>query len=253
MMERSSELVHKSVFNLDVSNMNNRSKLKPLFIQILVENYIKNVYHSNNVHMYPELINDFDVFTKDLQCYEKLYLNGKLMKDITYNVILNEVPSEEYLESYEVKHGTPSYLNSFKNLKQVLTKIPYPPNTKIILALVPGEYNFNTELLTNPDEFEHIKHGILQHDDDQLYDIFNSMINNTSLERKNINMAMLELWSDCDKCKLNEYGEKNIDKNDVRWLKSNLERIELKIITLEDLEKFDLKAESIHEILNNLM
>ena len=101
--------------------MNSLDNFGSSFIQFLVLNYIKEEYNTNNVYIYPELVNDLDVLANDIKTHEKLYETSKKRK-LTIRTLLREIPNEEYLESYEVKHGEPFHLTKFKNLKQLMMK-----------------------------------------------------------------------------------------------------------------------------------
>ena len=243
-----------TVFNMNLSNMDNRQHLKPLFIQLLVQNYMKHKYETKRVFIYPEMINDFEIIAEELQKNNNLYYNDKMKPKLTFQVLISNIPAESYLESYEVKHGKEYYLNRFHHLKQIITKLPYPENTKLILALVPSEYNFNIELLNNPDEFDVLKTKLLSLDEETQKQIFNSIINDTSLEQKNINVALNELISNAENGLLKIYGdERNITNDVFNQLRNNLMSVEIKIITLEELESVEMTSSDIHDMLWNMM
>ena len=100
--------------------------LKGKFAQILVLNYLQHVYtHDDcNVYLYSEVINDVDIFDKQIG-YDALKHD---IPNIETFINLLSDNSVNPLETLEVKHVKEF---RFKNIIQVLTKIWYPNNTKI--------------------------------------------------------------------------------------------------------------------------
>ena len=241
---------HK-LFNNNISPMKQLDNFGSSFIQFLVLNYIKEEYNTKNVYIYPELIEDLDVLANDIKTHEQLYEKNKSRK-LTIRTLLKEIPDEEYLESYEVKHGESFHITKFKNLKQILTKIKFPISTRLVLVLVPSGWNFNKELLIDIERFNDLKNEILSLDYDNKKKVFNSIINNTSLGEMSITDALSSLLEDLDDECLKDYGNKNISNDDNETLISNFERLDVKVLTLEDLER-DIKKSTIHDVLREIL
>jgi len=221
------------------------------FIQFLVLNYIKEEYNTRNVFVYPEMIEDLDVLMNDIKTHERLYERSKKRK-LTIRTFLQEIPDEDYLESYEVKHGEPLYIVKFKNLKQLLTKIRFPANTRLVLALVPNGWNFNKDLILNVDMFNSLKEQILSLEYENKKKVFNSIINNTSLGEMRITDALSCLLDDLENENLKDYGSKNISDETTEMLIGNFEQLDVKVLVLEELER-DIKKSTVHDVLREIL
>ena len=221
------------------------------FIQFLVLNYIKEEYNTRNVFVYPEMIEDLDVLINDIKTHERLYERSKKRK-LTIRTFLQEIPDEEYLESYEVKHGELFHITKFKNLKQLLTKIRFPVNTRLVLALVPSGWNFNKDLIINTDMFNNLKEQILSLEYDDKKKVFNSITNDTSLGEMSITNALSCLLDDLENENLKDYGSKNISDEIAEILINNFERLDVKVLVLEELER-DIKKSTIHDVLREIL
>ena len=87
-----------------------KSKPKAALIQILVQNYLEHQFNSNNVFMYPEIINDIDSFNIDLES-RGVVVDGVIDSTITICAFLRDYVSDSnYLSSYEVKSGENEYI-----------------------------------------------------------------------------------------------------------------------------------------------
>ena len=241
---------HKA-FNVNIEPMKQLDNFGSSFIQFLVLNYIKDEYNTRNVFIYPELIEDLDIMASDIKTHERLYEKSKKRK-LTIRTFLQEIPDEDYLESYEVKHGEPFHIAKFKNMKQLLTKIRFPINTRLVLALVPSGWNFNKDLIINVDMFDSLKEQILSLEYDDKKKVFNGMINNTSLGEMCITDALSCLLDDLDDENLKDYGSRNITDEITEMLISNFERLDVKVLTLEELER-DIKKSTIHDVLREIL
>ena len=113
--------------------MNNIRNYRSSIIQLLVHNYLTHEYKTQNVFIYPELINDLDIFSTNLSNIDVLSIDDKLNTNIDIQAIL-DVTSDEYVQSCEIKSGnicgesTKIHLFDFSNLLQLITKINYPRN-----------------------------------------------------------------------------------------------------------------------------
>lgn len=241
---------HK-LFNVNVEPMKQVDNFGSSFIQFLVLNYIKEEYNTRNVFVYPELIEDLDVMASDIRTHERLYERSKKRK-LTIRAFLQEIPDEDYLESYEVKHGESFHITEFKNLKQLLTKIRFPINTRLVLALVPSGWNFNKDLIINTDMFNNLKEQILSLEYEDKKKVFNSIINDTSLGEMSITDALSCLLDDLENENLKDYGNKNISDEIAEILINNFERLDVKVLVLEELER-DIKKSTIHDVLREIL
>ena len=158
-----------------------------------------------------------------------------------------KILDEDYLESYEVKHG-----ELFKNLKQLLTKIRFPINTRLVLAPVPSGWNFNKDLIINTDMFNNLKEQILSLEYEDKKKVFNSIINDTSLGEMTITDALSCLLDDLENENLKDYGNKNISDEIAEILINNFERLNVKVLVLEELER-DIKKSTIHDVLREIL
>ena len=197
------------MFNDNIKIMNNYVNYKSSLIQILVQNYLEYEYKTQNVFIYPELINDIDIFSTDLTKYQNL-LNerGTIDYKLTIRAFLDEINNEDYEQSCEVKSGTlclepfrvrgtvnnsTNHLFDFNNLLQLITKIKYPSNTKLLLVLVPNMYEFDESKLLDVKVFEKLKNIILSDNEENKRKIFNLFRNDKSFEKRDINSVLTSL------------------------------------------------------------
>jgi hypothetical protein len=240
------------MFNDDKKIMQNHKNYKSFLIQILVQNYLEHEYQTENVFIYPELVNDLDIFSKDLKTQQNLLnARGTLDYGLTIRAFLDEIDGEEYIQSCEIKSGEKQYICAVKNLNQILTKIKYPVNTKLLLTLVPIEFNVDKTNLIDVDKFNRLKNEILQNEHG--YDIINSLINDTDLANHDINSALTSILGKLRKGTLKTQYKNNITEDQYEGLMKNFEKVELRIITFEDLEKYPIGTEYIHSLLSRIM
>lgn len=238
------------MFNDNVKIMNNYINYKSSLIQILVQNYLEYEYKTQNVFIYSELINDIDIFSTDLTKYQNL-LNERGVIDykLTIRAFLDEINNEDYLQSCEVKSGEKTNLCNVQYLNQILKKIKYPNNTKLLLILVPNEFNVDKSNIMDVNKFSRLKNEILNHD--KCYEIFNTLINDTNLINQDINSALISILARLRKGNLKTCYKLNITNDEYETLVNNFKKIEIKILTFEDLEKYPISSEYIHSLLSN--
>lgn len=221
---------------------NNNRSFKSNLIQLMVQNYLTINYNDKIIFLY----NDIDVFAKDIKGYEDLVkVNGEIDDKITIRAFLDEISDDI--------HRTPSNrLIEFGNLKQLLDKCVYPDNTELMLILVPTNHKFTGELISTA-KFDQLRNKIYALSDANKYKIMNTFKNDTSLESQDINSALISLLGKLKKKTLRtDYGDKNIPDEENKKLLHNLSKVVIKILTVDELEKYPISGEFLHELLSNI-
>lgn len=239
------------MFNHNIKIMNNIRNYRSSIIQLLVHNYLTHEYKTQNVFIYPELINDLDIFSTNLS-------------NIDIQAIL-DVTSDEYVQSCEIKSGnicgesTKIHLFDFSNLLQLITKINYPTETKLLLILVPNTYEFQTEKLLDINMFEKLKLMILSESDENKRKMFNILVNEKSFRSRDINSVLTSIIGMTKKQLLDTYINKlknrkdiyeELSDNNYNYIIQNFGKIELQILRLEELEKYPLSGDIIKSLLS---
>lgn len=239
----------------NVNIFNNKRNFKSNVIQLMVQNYLTIKYNDKNIFFYPELINDIDVFAKDIKGYEELVKeNGGIDDRITIRAFLDEIDDDIYRKSIEVKSGISSSpeLTYFVNLKHLLDKCFYPDNTELMLILVPTNHKFMGEFISTT-KFDELRNKIFNLSDADKYKIMNAFKNDTSLESQDINSALISLLGKLKKKTLRtDYGDKNIPDEENKKLLHNISKVVIKILTVDELEKYPISGEFLHELLSSI-
>ena len=231
-------------------------KAKSGLIQILVQNYLEHQYNSSNVFMYPEIINDIDAFSENLE--DRGVVNdGVIDSSITVCAFLKDfIKPDSYINSYEVKSGENKYITQFKNLKQILTKIVYQPKTELVLVLVPKVDENYEWLRTNAKQFNAIKKRIMNLNEGDQYKLFNEMVLNVSYDDWSMTAALSMLMNIVKdgKAVANDENRKSecISNEQFRVLMSQFVRLRVEILTIEDLGKYDINNEFVFRIVGLL-
>ena len=100
--------------------------------------------------------------------------------------------------------------------------------------------------------FNSLKEQILSLDYENKKKVFNSIINNTSLGEMRITDALSYLLDDLEDENLKDYGNKNISDEIAEMLIDNFERLDVKVLILEELER-DIKKSTIHDVLREIL
>lgn len=237
-----------------------KSKARSGLIQILVQNYLEHQFNSNNVFLYPEIINDIDAFNENLET-RGVIIDGSIDSSITICAFLRDYVSDNsYLSSYEVKSGENDYILKFKNLKQILTKIIYPENVELVLVLVPNVDENFSELKKNIRIFNVIKSRIQSMNEKNKYKLFNEMVLNENYDNSSITSALSTLINIVNdgKCQadvirdINEKKEKCITEEQSKILMSQFDRLRIEVLTIEDLSRYDINKEFVFRIIRLL-
>jgi len=251
-MKSKSKLSPKERLFYDEMICSQGSKPKSGLIQILVQNYLEHQYNSENVFMYPEIINE------NLEDRGAV-IDGVIDSSIEVCAFLKDYISvDSYLSSYEVKTGENKYITKFKNLKQILTKIQYQPKTKLVLVLVPNiDENFS-ELSKNVKIFNSIKSKISSMNENNKYKLFNEIVLNEEFNESSITSAlsiMINLVKDgksiIDKLKKEKKNE-CITNEQFNILYNQFNQLKIEILTIDDLAKYDINREFIFRIIELL-
>lgn len=99
-------------------------------------------------------------------------------------------------------------------------------------------------------KFSRLKDEILNHD--KRYEIVNILINDANLINQDINSALISILARLRKGNLKTCYKLNITNDEYKTLVNNFEKIEIKILTFEDLEKYPISSEYIHSLLSNV-
>lgn len=242
-------------FNTNIKPMNNSKKILSSTIQMMVQNYLEHTYNIDNVHMYPELINDIDVLVKDINDYKRMIEDETIsdLHDIDLRVLV-DVIGKDYLQSIEVKSGEVEYLATTENIVQLITKIHYPNNTKLLMVFVPTRHNINIKTVFSSKAFEQIKQSVSQKSENDQYKIFNALCNDQEFLTRNINASFMSIMIRLKKGELKyDFGEKNLKPEEFEWIKENFMKVEFKTLTLEDLERYPISPEFLHEYVCSLI
>ena len=218
--------------------------LKGKFAQILVLNYLQHVYtHDDcNVHLYSEVINDVDIFDKQIS-YDALK-HDKPNIETFINLLSDN--SVNLLETLEVKHVKEF---RFKNIIQVLTKIWYPNNTKIKLVYIPVSNQMRNDLIKLIEEFNRQKQTIINLNANDRYTIYNNFINGTSHYNEDILFVIEYYLKLLAKNKLHNDYKTNITHDVFNMLDSNFNNFSIELITRSQLCEYPLSKDIVYDII----
>ena len=140
--------------------------MQAALIQAIVLRYFEQIY-GNDVTIYGEIVNDIDIFSKQVK-----YLKGEDICTFLTNLKDENI---DYLESIEVKHETPKNFcmilpesAKLKNILQVIKKCPYSEKTKLKLVIVPTSYRIEeVENLKKCNELKNKFLSIIKTDEDK--------------------------------------------------------------------------------------
>lgn len=226
--------------------MQNSKNALSFFVQAMVQNYLEHQYNTESVRIYPELINDLDVLKRDLKECESF---SNIMN---LRVLLDQI-SDDYIETYEVKCCEVPYLTKTQNLVQLLTKIHYPTNTKLILLLVPSRHNASLKGILNNDSFDKERKKILSLDEQKQYKIFNALCNDQEYKDSDVISALMSMMIRLEKNRLKyDFGDRNLSNEEFEMIRDNFKKVEIQAYTLEELEKYPMSSEFQHEYVYKL-
>jgi len=230
--------------------MNNSKKILSATIQMMVQSYLEHTYNIDNVHMYPELINDIDVLVKDINEYNRLISENTLLNPEQIDLrVLIDVIGNDYLKSGEVE-----YLTTVENIVQLITKIRYPERTKLLMVFVPTRHNVDVKTIFSSKAFEQIKQTLNNKSQQEQYKIFNALCNDQEFLTRNINASFMSIMIRLKKNELKyDFGDRNLKFEEFEWIKNNFMKVEFKTLTLEELERYPISPEFLHEYVCSLI
>lgn len=207
----------------------NQSKyIKAAIIQLLVHKYYEQ-QNNKMVLMYGELINDIDVFSKEIT---NLFTDeNKYDSKPVIGVFLEDLKTQgcDYVETLEIKNET---IENFKidHVQRLISKCPYLENTKIKLVIVPTDYNFDgIEKLKRCQELKNKVLSKIKTDNDKKHLIDYIMKTNN---KKSIFEVLSDLNRNFDKIKL-----KTVNIDNFETMFNNFIKIDFVVLEFEELEK----------------
>lgn len=243
----------KPKFNLNVNIMNN--SIKPQVIQLMVQQYLYDVYNEYDIKLYSEIINDIDAFNDTLDNIKTAIYFNQTGHNVTIAELLSIVNNSdyniEYHSSYEVKNGNTEYLSKFSTLFQIIQKINYPNSCRLELIIVPNEYYPDTKYFQNQiDYFERLKKTLSELDLDTRRWCINQLIHDTSEHDKCIVSVAMKLVLDIQnkllKSKYKEMNEKLQQYCDDIY--TNIIKTKIRLLRLCDLCKRGISPEILENV-----
>ena len=220
-------------------NSSQRKSELSFFVQAMVQNYLGHQYNSSNVFIYPELINCIDVFKREVE-------------HVASPHILLEQLGNDYVSTYDIKYGDVEYLTKTQHLIQLITKIQYPIDTKLILLFVPS--NGSADLKNVIEAFNKLRQQILSLDEQKRYMVFNALCNERERNCSNIINTLTTILINLENNELkHDFGEKNLTVDDAKSIEENFKKVEIKTLTLNELEKYPMAPAFQHEYVCKLI
>lgn len=222
----------------------NKNNFNANLVQLLVQNYLYDKYDKQEVrvYIYDELINDIDIFDKQLDITNKNIIIDAFFSYLDENDIT-------FYESIDVKFANDLLM---KNIKQILTKCIYPNNTKLKLIFVPSiEFDKRDYLKEVINTFTEYKDIIINKlDNTQRERLVNNIVNITNYDNFNINDALYEFIEKLLTNKDRTTFKQNVSIKDVEVFINNLNNFTIEIIEKEQLLSVPIHKELIGEIIS---
>ena len=228
--------------------VNNLITLHSNIIQILSQKYLEDENKGSDVYMYPELINDIDVFSKRIESIQMIHdnfasKNPSKLEPKTVQVFLKLIEDDESQE----------YALRLKNLVQIINiDFEYPKTTTVELILVPSDRKdipSDDPLYSQINQFVSIKKQFEELSDDEQYLVINSTINDTGSYKENMNMVLLGNILDAKHGKLIKGYSKDISIDRFHIIKNNLLKIRIRVITIKELLTVSITTEYMSRLL----
>ena len=122
------------------------------------------------------------------------------------------------------------------------------------MVFVPTRHNININNVFSSKTFEQIKQTIIKKSENEQYKIFNALCNDQEFLTRNINASFMSILIRLKKGELKyEFGDKNLKPEEFEWIKENFMKVEFKTLTLEDLERYPISPEFLHEYVCSLI
>lgn len=237
--------------------MNNILKLHSDLVQVLVQKYLEDENKNIPVYMYPELINDIDVFNKRIETIKEIHDKLQTKKPLreypkTIQAFLDIIKNREgfsYTNTYEVKYESNEYIFKLKNIRQLIDNgIEYPDNTQVELILVPSDVlhlSSDDILYTQLSTFESLRKRYIELDEDAQYQIINTLIHDNGSLNKDTNKVLNRLISHPPHTSF----DNNISIERFKHIHNNYLKLKIRIISMETLKSVKIDTEYIMNIL----
>ena len=229
----------------NIKVMTEYENIKGKIAQVLTLNYLRNKYKNKNlhVHVYTEVINDIDVFDKEVDI--KTLSTTKPTIETFLGVLSEE--SISLLESYEVKFVKEL---CFKNLVQIITKSTYQPNTELKLMFIPNWKTIGDELCDIINTFNAYKNIIVNLHDENKYKVFNYLINETVHYNKPINNVINNTLKQLLNNTIRTNFKHNLTVDQYKIISNNFNNFTIEILTKQELSNISLSPDLVAELLD---
>lgn len=229
----------------DIKIMTEYENIKGKIAQVLTLNYLRDKYKNKNlhVHVYTEVINDIDVFDKEIDIKT---LSATKPTIETFLGVLSE-ESINLLESYEVKFVKEL---CFKNLVQIITKSTYQPNTELKLMFIPNWKTIGNELNDIINTFNTYKSIIVNLHDENKYKVFNYLINETINYNKPINNVINNTLKQLLNDTIRTNFKHNLTVDQYKIILNNFNNFTIEILTKQELSNISLSPDLVAELLD---
>ena len=234
--------------------MNNIITYHSNIIQMLVQNYLEYENKEKDVYIYPELINDIDVFNKRI--HDKVFSKYPMREEPkSVQAFLNIIKDEEcdYVNTYEVKYESDAYIFIVKNIMQIVEcPFRYPDNTIVELILIPSDkeaIDKEDPLYKRISEFNKIKEMYSEMNEDYQFIFMNVLKNNKGSLKEDINVYLESLINKISKGKVIPNYKNEISKDEFAIMSNNFTKIQIRLLSINDLISIPITKEFIHKTL----
>lgn len=245
-----------SLFKNDKMCENVKNK-NAYFIQVLVQNYLEHeLAEKGTYYLYGELINDIDVFSKNIMQYAKIRQKLSSQRPSAeaphIEAFLDLVEGSSYLYSYDVKYAAKKYMYQFQHIYQIISRIKYPSNTTLQIIVVPSERDLDESVEHNISTFEEYKQKILSLAPPDKKLIFNTFANDKSFSKDDASDVLMRYYQKALRKTLKTtFGAENdICDDDAKMLEYNFSKLTIRILRVNELLKYPLTPEFIKNTLD---
>ena len=223
--------------------INNLITLHSNTIQLLCQNYIEHENRDSKVFIYPELINDVDVFNKRIECIQKIHekfmsKTPYKMEPKTVNAFLKIIESEDcdYLSSEE-------HAMKLKNLMRLIDNgTPYPNSTTVELILVPSDKKNVSDddgIFAQIKQFKELQNEFGALSEDEQSTVISTLIHDTGSYKEHMNSVLLNLLLDVKSGSIITAA----DKQRIDIARHNLLKINIRVLSVKELLTVPLSNE----------
>lgn len=208
--------------------------------QILVKSFLENENKESSICIYGELINDIDVFNREITFVKDNYnrlARGDIEKSPerpTIEAFIQSIADDDHCQSIDVKFAKTMM---FKDLFNLVSKVEYPKNISIQLIYVSSDtslYNQH-QFKSIIDEFNETKQKFLEESELKQFYMVNAFKNDNKLQKYQINETFRSVSDRYDKGKLPKSYQNDVNDGFVRMFIENLKRVSIRELTLDEL------------------